>query len=269
MSNYPNNANKSNDEVFTPTVRSAYKFFNSNSVIDNTCLSFNFWNNLLKITISPIIVKDGSANRVDTDNHVDIYLSPNKAMMLLRVVEMFRQNPEAYNNIGVNTNKGIIFIANGKNMFGKGGICIVINLIDNETGAKKGEAAYEFNCTDSYAIKNYMGGSNFEKDYTYSNDIELDAFENILKSFINASTNAIAATMMDANKFNEQRLFSFIKDAREKLGIPRNDSGSNRNYNHSSWFNNNDGSGSVSDNSPKNNTSSYDEVMNDIASLMD
>jgi hypothetical protein len=266
------NSNKSNDnnEVFTPTVKSAYKFFNSNSAIDNTCMSFNFWNNLLKISISPIIVKEGSANRVDTDNHIDIYLSPKKAMMLLHVFEMFRQNPDAYKNIGVGTNKGIIYVANGKNTFGEGGTCIVISLIDNETGNKQGEAAYEFNCTDDYAITDYLGGSDFGKDYSYSKDIELDAFETLLKSFINASTNAIAASIMDANKFNEARTFSFIKDAREKLGIPRNDSGSNKNYNRSSWFNNNNGNGSVSDSTPRNNnTSSYDEVMNDIASIMD
>lgn len=265
--NYQNN--NGGNEIFTPTVRSSYRFFNSNSEIDNTSMSFNFWNSLLKITINPIIVKEGSANKVDTDNHVDIYLSPNKAKMFLYCIRQFRQNPEAYQNIGVNTNKGIIYICNGENMFGKrAGTCIVINLINNETGNKEGEAAYEFNSKDAYAITNYMGGSDFTKNFDYAGNIELDMFENLLVQFIDASTNAIAASIMDCDKFNEARQFSFIKDVREKLGISKGEGGS-KNYNRSSWFNNN-GNSSVSSDSPKNdNSASYDEVMNDIASMMD
>ena len=265
--NYQNN--NGNDEVFTPTVRSSYRFFNSDSSVDNTTMSFNYWNSLLKISINPIIVKEGSANKVDTDNHVDIYLSPSKAKMLLYCVQQYKQNPDAYNNIGVNTNKGIIYIANGQKMFGHGGTCIVINLIDNETGEKKAEAAYEFNTKDIYAITDYMGGSDFGKDTSYADNLEFDMFENLLIQFINASTNAIAATIMDVNKYNEARTFSFIKDVRDKLCISKNEgkSGSNR----SSWFSNNNGNGSsVSSDSPKNNnTSSYEDVMNDIASIMD
>ena len=90
-----NNTNNQSD-VFTPTVRSAYKFFNSNSSVDNTVMSFNYWNSLLKITMNPIIVKEGSANKVDTDNHVDIYLSPSKARMFLHCIQEFRKNPDAY-----------------------------------------------------------------------------------------------------------------------------------------------------------------------------
>lgn len=267
--NFNNQNNNGGNEVFTPTTRSAYRFFNSNSSIDNTTMSFNFWNTLLKITMNPIIVKEGSANKVDTDNHVDIYLSPSKAQMLLHCVREFRKNPDAYTNIGVNTNKGIIFIANGDKMFGHGGVCIVINLINNETGEKEAEAAYEFNC-DTYAITDYMGGSDFSKDTSYANSLELDMFENLLVQFINAYTNAVASSIMEANKFNDARQFSFIKDVRDKLGISKNDGGS-KNYNRSSWFNNNgNNSSSVSSESSKNNNSStYEDVMNDIASIMD
>lgn len=265
--NYSGQNNGGND-IFTPTTRSAYRFFNSESEIDNTSMSFNFWNSLLKITMNPIIVKEGSANRVDTDNHVDIYLSPSKAKMLLYCVKEFRKNPDAYTNIGVNTNKGIIFIANGDKMFGHGGVCVVINLINNETGEKEAEAAYEFNTKDLYAITNYMGGSDFGKDSGYADSLELDMFENLLVQFINASTNAVAASIMETGKFNEARQFSFIKDVREKLGISKSDG--SKNYNRSSWFNNNgNGSSSVSSESSSNNSSTYEDVMNDIASIMD
>jgi hypothetical protein len=269
MSNY-NNQNNGGSDFYTPTTRSAYRFFNSESSIDNTSMSFNFWNTLLKITINPIIVKEGSANKVDNDNHVDIFLSPAKAQMLRYCIREFRKNPDNYTNIGVSTNKGIIFIADGKKMFGHGGICIVINLIDNETGRKESEAAYEFNCKDMYAITDYMGGSDFSKDTSYSNSLELDMFENLLTQFINAYTNAVASSIMDVNKVNEARHFSFIKDVRDKLGISKSEG--NRNYNRSNWFNNNSGnsySSSSDTDSRNNNSSSYEDVMNDIASLMD
>lgn len=265
-----NNNNQSNannlNEVFTPSTRSSYRFFNSASSVDNTSLSFTYWNSLLKITMNPIIVQDGSANKVDTNNHIDIYLSPSKAQMFLHCIQLFRSNPNAYENIGVNTNKGIIFIANGKKMYGEKGTFIVINLINNENGKKEGEAAYEIN-TDVYAITNYSGGTDFSKNYDYSCDIELDMIETLLKSFIEAYTNAVASSILEANKFNDNRLFSFIKDARDKLGISKNESSSNK-YNKSSWFNNN-GNNTISSESPKVNSADYDEVMNEISSIMD
>ena len=122
-------------EVYTPSTRSTYRFFNANSTIDKTVMSFTYWNSLLKITMNPIQVQEGSANKVDTNNHIDIYLSPSKAQMFLHCLKTYRENPDAYKNIGVNTNKGIIFIANGEKMYGKKGTFIVINLINNENGA--------------------------------------------------------------------------------------------------------------------------------------
>ena len=263
------NPNVNQNEVFTPTVRSAYKFFNSNSSVDNTAMSFSYWNSLLKITINPIIVKEDSANKVDTNNHIDIYLSPSKATMFLHCIQTFRKDPDKYKNIGVNTNKGIIFIANGKQMFGCKGTFIVINLINNETGAKEAEAAYEINSKDFYAIADYEGGSNFSKYYDYSENIELDILENILKTFIEAYTNAVASSYMEANKYNEARMFNFIKDVKEKLGIAHKDiSSSNSNYSRS-YFNSITPSNNSSNVSVPNNSMSYDEVMSDIQSIMD
>ena len=82
-SNYQNNNTGSNNEVFTPTTRSSYKFYNSNSAVQNTVMSISYWNSLLKITMNEITVMEGSANKVDNDNHIDIYLSPSKAKLML------------------------------------------------------------------------------------------------------------------------------------------------------------------------------------------
>lgn len=268
QNNYSNSSGSAtNNDVFTPSTRSAYKFFNSNSSVDNTVLNFTYWNSILKITMNPIIVQEGSNNKVDNNNHIDIYLSPSKAQMFLHCIQTFRKDPDKYKNIGVNTNKGIIYIANGEKMYGKKGTFIVINLINNENGNKEGEAAYEIN-TDIYAITDYAGGNNFNKNYDYGNSIELDMIENLLKSFVSAYTNAVASSILEANKYNDSRTFNFIKEAREKLGI-KQESNTNK-YNKSNWFSNNNGnSTSVSSESPKTNPVDYEEVMNDISSLME
>ena len=269
-SNYQNNNTGNNNEVFTPTTRSSYKFYNSSSAVQNTVMSISYWNSLLKITMNEITVMEGSANKVDNDNHIDIYLSPSKAKLMLQSVQMFKANPDAYMNIGVNTNRGAIFIANGKKMFGKSnaGTCIVINLINNDTGQIESEAVYEFNCKDIYVITDFQGGSDFGKDSSSANSLELDMFENVLVQFIDAYTNAIASSVIECNKYNDNRQFSFIKDVREKLGISKYDG--SKNYNRSSWFNNNGSSSStVSDSSASRDTSSYEEVMADIEAMMD
>ena len=263
-----NNSNSNtNNEEFTPSVRSAYKFFNSKSEVDNTVLSFTYWNSLLKITMNPIQVQEGSANKVDTNNHIDIYLSPSKAQMFLHCIQKFRENPDKYKNMGVPTNKGIIYIANGEKMYGKKGTFIVINIID-ENGKKNGEAAYEIN-TDVYGIYNYVDGNTFDKYYDYSESIELDMIETLLKSYVEAYSNAVASSILENNKYNDNRIFSFIKDVRDKLGITKSEGNGNKYNNKSNWHNNNSFS-SVSSNSPKTNSVDYDEVMNDIsATLMD
>lgn len=261
-----NSYQKKDNEVYTPEVFSAYRFFNSNSEIDNTAISISYWNSLLKISIMPIIVKEGSNNKIDTENHVDIYLSVPKAKMLLNCIRQFRQDPDKYMNIGVNTNKGLIYIANGANMFGKGGTLLVINIIDNESGAKISEAAYEFN-REYYAIVDYNGGSDFSKDKSYAENIELDMLESVLEQYVFAYTNAIASSVIHCNRFNDDREFSFIKDVRDKLGIAK--TGSGKNYNKSNWFNDNGGNSSSSSSSAGSNSASYDEVINDIGSIMD
>ena len=80
-------------------------------------------------------------------------------------------------------------------------------------------------------------------------------------------TNAIASSFIHCNRFNDDREFSFIKDVRDKLGIAK--TGSGKNYNKSNWFNDNGGNSSSSSSSAGSNSASYDEVINDIGSIMD
>lgn len=255
------------NEVYTPETRCSYKFYNSESTLDKTAMSISFWNGLLKLSISPIVIKDDGSSRIDTESHTDIYLSPSKASMLLYYFRDFRHNPDKYTNVGVNTNKGIIFIASPKQHNTKNPV-IIIDLLD-ENGAKKAEAGYEFN-SEYFAVTNYMGGTDFSKDNSYANSIELDTFEMILKTFIESATSAIAASVVEATKFSADREFNFMKDVRNKLGIQFSSGHSNNvRSNSSAFFNKNNNI--YSDSSKKNNNTvdSYEDIISDVASMME
>ena len=263
----PNTNNNSNgSEFYTPTTHSAFRFFNSNSKVDNIAMSFSFWNSLLKITMNPIIVQEGSNNKVDTNNNVTIYLSPAKAQYMLHCIREFRANPGKYANLGVPTNKGIIYIADGESVYNVPGTFIVINLINQETGEIESQAAYEIN-TELQGMANFKSSSEYEAYTAYSSSLELDMIEKLLDQFVNAYTNAVAASVIDCNKVSDNRMFNFIRDVREKLGITKQDSGSSK-YGKSSWFSNGSSSSTSSD-SVKPDKVEYDEVLNDIASLME
>ena len=269
-----NNNNQTNtNQEYSPTVHSGYKFFNSSSEVDKTSLSFDFWNGLLKVVITPIIVQEGSPNKMDNDNAVAIYLSPSRAMLFLKCVREFRQNPNKYDNLGVPTNKGVIYIANGS-MFNDSGVLLCIDLID-VNGQVTAKYAYQFT-SELFAIQNYTANNSISDQTRYtdkSDGLELDMLEIVLDQYVKSATSAMAASIMDASKFNDNRLFSFIKDVKEKLGITSG--GRSNSYNKSSWLNsssatNNNNSGTRSTNdSVKPNQVDYNEMLSNIESLME
>ena len=59
--------NKRTNSVIDPTVYSAYKMNNAEGQVDQTCISFNYWNNSLKITIAPKKDTVGSEGQVQFD----------------------------------------------------------------------------------------------------------------------------------------------------------------------------------------------------------
>lgn len=273
MNTNNNNQANNNNQVYSPTVHSGYKFFNSGSRVDKTSLSFEYWNGLLKVIITPIIVQEGSPNKMDDDNAVAIYMSPSRAYLFLKCLKEFRRNPDKYTNLGVPTNKGVIYIANGS-MFNDEGILLGIDLID-ASGNVTAKYAYHFT-SELFALENYTAniGIGDQTKYTdCSTDLEVDMLEIVLDQYIKSATAAMAASVMDANKFNDNRLFSFIKDVKEKLGITS--SGRSNSYNKSSWLNsssatNNNNSGTRSTNDTvKPNQVDYNEMLSNIESLME
>ena len=73
--------NFDNQQQSTPTVY-GYSFFNKESIIDKTMISFSMWRNNLKISISPVIESENGETRYDTKSGISVYLTPQKLKCL-------------------------------------------------------------------------------------------------------------------------------------------------------------------------------------------
>ena len=102
------NQNAGKQQQYHPTVYSAYKMNNAESVIDPTSISFTFWNGALKISIAPRKQNTGDEVSFDFDNAISIYLNHTKARILYEEICKFQSDPEKYNNSGIFFTKNII-----------------------------------------------------------------------------------------------------------------------------------------------------------------
>lgn len=260
---YNNNIKKKD---YSPVTYSPVKLFNSQTKVDPSALNFAFWKGLLRISITPLKNKsEGSVAELDKDNSIDIYLGPSKAKLFLQYMEEFRKSPDKFTNVGVGTNKGIIYLTNGKDEFNTESLFLVIKLIDFENGSVLSCIAYEFN-NDYFGITNYVDGTTFDKNYDYSKYLELDMLIDVLTSYVNSCNYAIASSIIDANKYEMSRLNTKIASIQEKLGIDINKKSSYSN-NQSYWNNN----GTSTTTSSSSNTEQYEnlnQLVDDISSMI-
>lgn len=216
LGNFNSNVKKKN---YSPITYSNFKLYNGESKVDPTCLNFAFWNGLMRISITPIAMKQDSTPKLEKESSVDFYIGPNKAKMFLYYLKEFKTNQDKYINVGIGTNKGILYLTNGKNEFGVESMFIVIKLIDFPNNKIIAEAAYEFN-TNIFGITNFKDQNlKFDKNYDFAKFAEIDMLIDIMTSYINSASYAYAATVIDANKFDTSRINTKINSIQEKLGI--------------------------------------------------
>lgn len=267
--------NKKND--YSPVTYSPVKFFNSESKIDPSTLNFSFWKSLLKVSITPLKVAQGSATEMDKDNVIDIYLSPMKAKLFFQYAEDFRNNPNKFTNVGIGTNKGIIYLTSGKTEFNIESLFVVIKLMNFDEGTVTSCIAYEFN-RNNFGITDYTGGTEFNKNYDFAEFVEFDMFLDVIKSYVESVNYAIAATVVDNNKFDVARITGRIASIQEKLGIESGKKSYNGNSGNNNYWNNN-GSSNLSSSSLNISSSSsnsngpeqYDnlnQLVDDISSIL-
>ena len=265
LGTFNNGGNKKKD--YSPVTYSPVRFANPDSKIDPSGLSFSFWKSLLKISIAPYISNaNGSFPTIDKDNSIDIYLSPMKAKILLDNSILFQNDNHRWNNIGVNTNKGLIYLTDGREEFGidDGSVFLVIKLIDSESGEITSAIAYQF-VNNYYAITNYEGGNNFTKEFLTPNP-ELAMFIQVLKSYVENVNAAIAASIIDNQKYDMSRLTTRISSIQEKLGIQlsSNNGNSSKGFAKSFFDNyNNSSSDSTTSSSISEGDYSYEDILDD------
>lgn len=242
LGNTYNNNTRSND-VYSPTVYSPYKMTNAEGEVDKTRISFNFWNNTLKISISPRKDTIGPNGEISFDyqNGISIYLNYTKARILAEEIKNFIKDPVTYDNSGVPSGQGLITVSRGTE-FNSPSPIIVIRKID-ENGNVMSSFAYQTKHDYHYAVRGYNENGEFNKETESYKNIELLQFVTILEEFYKAATGAIAYTVLDQFKWEHNHMREWRNSVSAKLGI---DTGYNKgsnggNYSSSSYFNNSSG----------------------------
>lgn len=234
---YNNNERKN----YSPSVTSGYKFSNPESIIDKTSLSFSFWNKLLKVAIAPKKETEGDTIAFDHENAGSVFLSHRKAFILYKEIisflDAYKKGSTVPKNVGVSSgSEGLIYISNGEE-FNAEGPCLVIRKI-NEKGESTSTFVYEFRRKIHSSVINYSEKTAAFESNTYDL-IEIEEVANLLKSYYEAMTMAVAYSVQEAEKYDQSRLNTKLKIIGEKLGVEfgKQNNSQNRSSNNSYFSN--------------------------------
>jgi len=205
----------SNQEAWRPSVYSGLSFFNPTSKIDKTSLSFSMWQTTLCIRIAPAIESGtNEAPKYDYKNSVAIFLTPIKAHLFAEIMKNFKNNPDQYNNHGINSPNAIITI-DKPDTFGhpECGPVISIRKVNEEGNVELGYS-YECSRENQTAIVgfNVESPKDFKKNTEIFKDIEFDAIITQLEAYYEAMTNATAFSVV-------HNLYPFLDKIAIKLGV--------------------------------------------------
>lgn len=206
-------------KYYEPLVYSPYGTSNTDGV-DPSALSYQFYNGLLKISISPMLpnAKPGDRKLWDSDNQISVWLTQAKAKMFHDDILYLLDHIDECNNVGVASGaEGLISFSNGKEL-GVATPCLIIRKID-QNGNVIAVYAYQFK-TDYYTtIRNFKPDdpSNYDKP-THPN-LEIENLLTILDDYSKYISGACAYGVMNGMKYDIHKMntkFSLIMD---KLGI--------------------------------------------------
>lgn len=224
-------------EVYSP-----YKMSNTEGV-DPSALSFSFFRDCLKITISPMFqnARPGDSKKWDTENAITIYVQHTKARMLAAIIQdvLDPEKPDIVNGGIQSGPDGFISFSNGKEL-GCDNYCLILRKMDNVTGEILTTYAYEFKTNYHYAIINFDQSTSAHKK-VYFDNIEIEQFLDLLKQYYTSMTYATSYSVNNQMRFEMSRLNTKLNNISEALGIsyePKNANYNNKNNNRSSFFNN-------------------------------
>nr|DAN20304.1 MAG TPA: hypothetical protein [Caudoviricetes sp.] len=233
-----NNYKKNND--FHPTVY-GYQFSNSEAKLDQTSLTFNWWNKMLKVSIAPKMNNNGDYAQYDHKNAISVYMGVQSAKALYILMQDYLtflsdpvNNKKDYNR-AIQVKSGVVILSNGKFIGQNGTPCMVIAKI-NDKGKIESSYAYEFKIGTMYSIDNFNAESG---EYETSTDqfklMEIELVANALKQYVDAVSNMIAASVVhEMQPFRNE-----IRKIADKLGVSLG--GDSGNTTRTSYFNNQSG----------------------------
>lgn len=240
LGDYDNNKKK----YYEPILYSPYGTSNTDGV-DPSALSYQFYNGLLKISISPMLpnAKPNDKQIWDRDNAVSVWLTHVKAKMFCDEIKYVLAHPDECNNGGVPTGTdGLISFSSGKEL-GVSTPCLIIRKIDPESGSVQSVYAYQFKDKHYKAVRNFNPDSPTEYDSVNYPNLEIENLITILEDYYKSTSGAIAYSVMNGMKYDIHRNNTKMALIMDKLGIEKPEYGNGNSGGGRSFFSSNQGSG--------------------------
>ncbi len=239
--NYQNNRNNNQNSLDA----NYYSRLRINNANDGLSLTFTFWRGLLKINI---VESNNSQANVPNNELASIYLSPMKARLMSECITRVMNDPETLEIYGINTGIGEVngFMAIGRDA---GNPYIVIAKVSKD--GYDSTQRFNFNVDYNYLLQvNDLTNLKFKKEF--DNNVELQAFKDIIDDYARAVSGAYGASFYDIGRYENAKTTNLIRKMAESVGVEtgNNNGGYNRQGgNGSSYFNNgNNASSSQSNN---------------------
>lgn len=234
------NSYENNEKRNYPTVYSNMRMSNQEG-LDPSRLSFSFTlNGLLKLTITPIKgTNENGFAQYDTDNEAVAFISYTKAKMLEKEIRNYLSTgtfSTGQSAFAINTKHGLVQIYDGK-VEGVDGPLLAIIETNPNTGKVDAKYIYQFKRDYHYIITNY-DESNGNFDTNNYPDIEIEIFADLLEQYYLSCSNAIAYSVINSNRYNQERLNNDLDALKAKAGIS---TGGNSYRGGGNYFNRNNG----------------------------
>lgn len=269
LGDYSRNTDNNKKSYAQPIVRlDNYGAMNPDG-LDPSALTYEFYNGMLKIIITPLRFGTDPNKKFtfDNDNRSEMWITPTKAKIFHDEILYLLQNQDSVNNVGVCTIKGgTIIFSTGKEL-GVDTPCLIIKKI-GDGGKVESTYIYQFKRNpNNFAVRNFSGKEIVDKNYnkiTYDNT-EIEQLLAILKQFSEAMTGAYAYANLYYGRFEYNRLAGKINAIMDKLGVEKSSEYNRGNSNGgggTSFFNNTEGTPAA--NHTMGSYTSYDNMMDDI-----
>lgn len=210
MNNYNNN-----DKKITNTTYSPISLANGDGEISKSRLTVSYFNQLLKLTIGLRVNGDSNDSfaKFNTENPAVVYVSWSNAKILYNLIEEM-EHDDSINNVCIELKGGLLKVSKG-NEFGSSTPCISITSADKNGNIT--ETIYQTKAGYYKGAKNYNADTS-EYESVFYDGMELEQFKNVLFQYYNASTYAIAASVMEAGMYKRNSLNERINAIGKKVG---------------------------------------------------